>query len=101
MMLAATGASKDFYPYQVECGAVGIYSKGNGEYDSGIQVGDTFVEIDDSVWGCMAYSPITSLAEADMAMAFEYSLDKDYAFSTPFQKATAISQAIHMALSFT
>lgn len=46
-------------------------------------------EISDGVWGCFAYSAITSLAEADMDMAFEYYLDLDYDFSTSFQKQMA------------
>ena len=37
----------------------------------------------------MAYSAITSLAEADMAMAFEYFLDTTYSFNTDFQKKMA------------
>lgn len=37
----------------------------------------------------MAYSAITSLAEADMALAFEYDLDTTYSFNTDFQKQLA------------
>ena len=37
-------------------------------------------------WGTVAYSAITSLAEADMALAFEYYLDTDYSFNTVFQQ---------------
>lgn len=40
-------------------------------------------------WGTVAYSAITSLAEADMALAFEYYLDTDYSFNTVFQKTLA------------
>ena len=37
----------------------------------------------------MGYSPITSLYETDMAMAFEYALDPDHSFNTEFQRALA------------
>lgn len=37
----------------------------------------------------MAYSAITSLAEADMTLAFEYYLDADYSFNTDYQKQLA------------
>lgn len=47
------------------------------------------VELSDGAWGCVAYSAITSLAEADMAMAFEYYLDTDYSFGSDFQAKTA------------
>ena len=39
--------------------------------------------------GAVAYSPITSLYEADMAMAFEYYMDSDYDFNTSFQQQMA------------
>ena len=35
------------------------------------------------------YSAITSLAEADMTLAFEYYLDSTYSFNTDFQKQLA------------
>ena len=89
VMLAATSANPVFYEYEHEAGAVGIYKNSDGSfYNSANIFGDETV-ITDGVWGCLAYSPITSLAEADMAMAFEYALDPDYTFNTPFQKRTA------------
>lgn len=46
-------------------------------------------EFSDGAWGCIAYSAITSLYEADMALAFEYYLNADYSFKTGFQKQLA------------
>lgn len=79
-MVAATSDNSDYFPYEVEAGAVGIYQNEDGTYTETIAAGDT--EISDGVWGCVAYSAITSLQEADMAMAFEYYLDTDYEFNT-------------------
>ena len=59
----------------------------DGTYSETIEADGT--EISDGVWGCVAYSAITSLQEADMAMAFEYYLDTDYEFNTDFQKKMA------------
>ena len=86
-MVAATSDNSDYFPYEVEAGAVGIYQNEDGTYTETIAAGDT--EISDGVWGCVAYSAITSLQEADMAMAFEYYLDTDYEFNTDFQKKMA------------
>ena len=86
-MVAATSDNSDYFPYEVEAGAVGIYQNEDGTYKETIASGDT--EISDGVWGCVAYSAITSLQEADMAMAFEYYLDTDYEFNTDFQKKMA------------
>ena len=86
-MAAATSDHPDYFPYEVEAGAVGIYQNEDGTYTETITAGDT--EISDGVWGCVAYSAITSLQEADMAMAFEYYLDTDYEFNTDFQKKMA------------
>ena len=86
-MVAATSNNPDYFPYEAEAGAVGIYQKEDGTYTETIASGDT--EISDGVWGCVAYSAITSLQEADMAMAFEYYLDTDYEFNTDFQKKMA------------
>ena len=86
-MVAATSNNSDYFPYEVEAGAVGIYQNEDGTYTETIAAGDT--EISDGVWGCVAYSAITSLQEADMAMAFEYYLDTDYEFNTDFQKKMA------------
>ena len=86
-MVAATSDNPDYFPYEVEAGAVGIYQNEDGSYSETIEAGET--EISDGVWGCVAYSAITSLQEADMAMAFEYYLDTDYEFNTDFQKKMA------------
>ena len=88
-MFAATSNNPDFYPYEVAAGAVGVYSDGAGNYTTNVTIGDEQVDISDGAWGCVAYSAITSLAEADMAMAFEYYLDTDYSFGSDFQAKTA------------
>lgn len=86
-MVAATSDNPDFFPYEAEAGAVGIYQEEDGTYSEA--VGSDGIEISDGVWGCVAYSAITSLQEADMAMAFEYYLDTDYEFNTDFQRKMA------------
>ena len=86
-MVAATSGNSDYFPYEAEAGAVGIYQNEDGTYSETIGSEDT--EISDGVWGCVAYSAITSLQEADMAMAFEYDLDTNYEFNTDFQKKLA------------
>ena len=86
-MVAATSDNPDYFPYEAEAGAVGIYQNKNGTYSETIESEDA--EISDGVWGCVAYSAITSLQEADMAMAFEYYLDTDYEFNTKYQKKLA------------
>lgn len=88
-MLAATSDNPDFYDYEVEAGAVGIYKDENGDYINSVTIDGKEVSLSDGMWGCMAYSTITSLAEADMALAFEYYLDPNYNFNTDFQKQTA------------
>ena len=86
-MVAATSDNPDYFPYEVEAGAVGVYQNEDGTYSEMLESVGT--ELSDSVWGCIAYSAITSLQEADMAMAFEYYLDTDYTFNTDFQKKMA------------
>ena len=88
-MLAATSDNPAFYDYEIAQGAVGVYSDGNGGFTTTVTVGGKEVALSDGMWGCMAYSAITSLAEADMALAFEYTLDPSYGFSTQFQKQAA------------
>lgn len=88
-MFAATSNHSDFYDYQIEAGAVGVYKNEDGSYSTTVSIDDTDYEISDGAWGCIAYSAITSLYEADMAMAFEYFLDTDYSFSTSFQAQLA------------
>ena len=87
-MLAATSDNPVYFDYEAEAGAVGVYKDGD-DYVTTVTVDGEEVEISDGMWGCMAYSPITTLAEADMAMAFEYNLDADYDFNTAFQKQLA------------
>ena len=87
-MFAATSNNPDFYDYQIEAGAVGVYRTEDG-YSTTVSINGTDTEISDGAWGCIAYSAITSLYEADMAMAFEYYMDEDYSFSTDFQAAMA------------
>ena len=88
-MLAATGNNSDFYDYEISQGAVGVYKNSDGSYSTTVTVNGSEVELSDGLWGCMAYSAITSLAEADMALAFEYYLNPDYSFNTDFQKQLA------------
>ena len=89
VMFALTGNHPDFYDYQIEAGAVGVYKNGDGSYSTTVTIDGADYEISDGAWGCVAYSAITSLYEADMAMAFEYYLDAGYSFNTPFQKQLA------------
>ena len=88
-MLAATSNHPDFYPYEAAAGAVGVYANGDGTYTTAVTIDGQETELSDGLWGCMAYSAITSLAEADMTLAFEYFLDSDYSFNTDFQKQLA------------
>ena len=88
-MLAATSNNPDYYDYEIEAGAVGVYKNEDGSYSTTVTIDGEEVELSDGLWGCMAYSAITSLAEADIAMAFEYFLDTDYSFNTDFQKQMA------------
>ena len=88
-MFAATSNNPDFYDYQIEVGAVGVYRNADGSYCTTVTINGEEVELSDGAWGCVAYSAITSLFEADMAMAFEYTLNPDYSFNTDFQKALA------------
>ena len=88
-MFAATSNHPDFYDYEIACGAVGVYQNDDGSYDTSVNIDGEYAQLSDGAWGCMAYSAITSLAEADMALAFEYYLDQDYDFGSEFQKATA------------
>ncbi len=89
VMFAATSDNPDFYDYEIEAGAVGVYQNEDGSYDTCVNIDGEYVEISDGAWGCVAYSAITSLAEGDIAMAFEYYLDPAYEFSTSFQKQMA------------
>jgi hypothetical protein len=88
-MFAATSNNPDFYDYQIEAGAVGVYKNEDGTYSTTVTIDGEDYELSDGAWGCIAYSAITSLAEADMAMAFEYYMDTTYEFNTPFQAQVA------------
>ncbi len=88
-MFAATSNSSDFYDYQIAVGAVGVYVNEDGTYDTTVIIDGVTYDLSDGAWGAVAYSPITSLYEADMAMAFEYYMDSDYDFNTSFQEQMA------------
>ncbi len=88
-MFAATSNNPDFYNYQIASGTVGVYKNPNGSYNTNVVIKGKNYSISDGAWGTIAYSSISSLYEADMAMAFEYSLDSKYGFNTPFQAQLA------------
>ena len=88
-MFAATSNNPDFYDYQIEAGAVGVYKNEDGSYSTTVTIDGRDYEISDGAWGCVAYSAITSLAEADAGQAFEYYIDPTYEFSTEFQAQLA------------
>ena len=88
-MFAATSNNPDFYDYQIEVGAVGVYRNVDGSYSTSVTIDGKAVELSDGAWGCVAYSAITSLAEADMAQAMEYTLNTGFNFNTEFQRALA------------
>lgn len=87
-MFAATSNNSDFYDYQIESGAVGVYQTDDG-YSTTVSINGEEYELSDGAWGCIAYSAITSLYEADMALAFEYYMDTSYEFNTSFQEQLA------------
>ena len=88
-MFAATSNHPDFYDYQIEVGAVGVYKNADGSYSTTVTIDGEEVELSDGAWGCVAYSAITSLYEADMALAFEYTLNTGFSYNTDFQQALA------------
>lgn len=88
-MFAATSNNPDFYEYQIEAGAVGVYRNADGSYDTTVSINGEDIALSDGAWGCVAYSAITSLFEADAAQAFEYYMDTTYNFNTPFQAQLA------------
>lgn len=89
VMFAATSNHPDFYDYEIEAGAVGVYKLEDGSYSTAVTIDGAEYEISDGAWGCIAYSAITSLYEGDMALAFEYYMDTAYDFGTPFQAQLA------------
>ena len=88
-MFAAASNNSDYYDYQIEAGAVGVYKNEDGSYSTTVTIDGQDYEISDGAWGCIAYSAITPLYEADMALAFEYYLNSEYAFKTSFQAQLA------------
>ncbi|MBR3150063.1 MAG: hypothetical protein IKF64_07830 [Eubacterium sp.] len=88
-MFAATSNNSDYYDYEIEAGAVGVYKNADGTYSTTVTIDGKEYEISDGAWGCVAYSAITSLYEADMALAFEYYLDADYDFGSDFKAKLA------------
>ncbi|MCR4595047.1 MAG: hypothetical protein K5761_08330 [Clostridiales bacterium] len=88
-MFAATSNNSDYYDYEIEAGAVGVYKNDDGTYSTTVTIDGKDYEISDGAWGCVAYSAITSLYEADMALAFEYFLDTDYDFGSDFKAKLA------------
>lgn len=88
-MFAATSNNPDFYDYQIEVGAVGVYRNEDGSYCTTVTINGEEVELSDGAWGCVAYSAITSLYEADMALAMEYTLNTGFGYNTEFQQAMA------------
>ncbi|MCD7785805.1 MAG: hypothetical protein LUH18_09605 [Oscillospiraceae bacterium] len=88
-MFAATSNNSDFYPYQEAVGVVGCYLCDDGTYTTTVTINGEEVSLSDGAWGCIAYSAITSLYEADMALAFEYYMDTTYDFGSSFQKQLA------------
>ncbi len=89
VMFAATSNNPDFYDYEIEAGAVGVYRLEDGSYSTAVTIDDVDYEISDGAWGCIAYSAITSLYEGDMALAFEYYMDTTYDFGSAFQAQLA------------
>lgn len=88
-MFAATSNNSDYYDYEIEAGAVGVYKNDDGSYSTTVTINGKDYELSDGAWGCVAYSAITSLYEADMALAFEYFLDSDYDFGSDFKSKLA------------
>ena len=89
VMFAATSNNSDYYDYEIEAGAVGVYLLEDGTYSTTVTIDGVDYEISDGAWGCIAYSAITSLYEADMALAFEYYMDTTYEFGSSFQEQLA------------
>ncbi len=89
VMFAATSNNPDFYDYQIEVGAVGVYRNEDGSYCTTVTINGEEVELSDGAWGCVAYSAITPLYEADMALAMEYTLNTGFSYNTDFQQMMA------------
>ena len=89
VMAAASSNNREFYDYEIESGAVGVYRRKDGGYSTSVSIEGVNHDLSDGVWGTIAYSPVASLAEADLAQAFEYWLDADFTFESDFQEALA------------
>lgn len=88
-MFAATSNHPDFYDYQIEVGAVGVYGSAEEGYSTSVTINSEAVEISDGAWGSIAYSTISSLYEADMTQAFEYYMDTSYEFNSDYEAKLA------------
>lgn len=86
-MFAATSNNPDFYPYQAEVGAVGVYKDAKtGKYVATLTDG---TPLSDGAWGSQGFSTISSLYEADAAQAFEYYLWPEFPYKSQFQAKLA------------
>jgi hypothetical protein len=86
-MFAATSNNPDFYPYEAEVGAVGVYKDAKtGKYVAKLTDG---TPLSDGAWGSEGFSTISSLYEADAAQAFEYFMATEFEFKSPFQSKLA------------
>ena len=86
-MFAATSNNPDFYPYQAEVGAVGVYKDAKtGKYVAALTNG---TKLSDGAWGSEGYSTISSLYEADAGQAFEYYLWPKFPYKSKFQAKLA------------
>ena len=59
-MFAATSNNPDFYDYQIEVGAVGVYRNEDGSYCTTVTINGEETELSDGAWGCAAYSAMSS-----------------------------------------
>jgi len=66
-----------------------VYKNEDGSYTTTVTIDGEEVELSDAAWGCIAYSAITPLYEADMALAMEYTLNADFSYGSAFQQALA------------
>ncbi len=52
-MFAATSNNPDFYPYQEEAGAVGVYLNTDGTYSTAVTIGEEEVSLSDGAWAVL------------------------------------------------
>ena len=55
-MFAATSNNSDFYDYQIEAGAVGVYETSDGGYSTTVTIDGVDFDISDGAWGCVSYN---------------------------------------------